>query len=673
MYAKVSIAHRSGARPVLLACSLVAVLVVASAPPAASAVGPGITADRAAVYDPDAGSFLYVRPGDPPEAAMASTAKIMTIHIALGAVADGYVSLSSLVPFSENAVTTACNCFNDSPGTIQTGDRMPLQDALYAVALSDGEPTVAVAEFIAAAVLSETHPDVVADPEAAFVDLMNFEALLMDLEDTHFETPHGGDDVDQVTTAEDLARLWAMAAADHPQFLEILGWWSRGLRVFHGNDVLPTRYAWSNSHTYYPGAEASKGGNSGLCPQCWVASAKRLGRRLVVSNLQSEAGVADAAEQFRWGYAEMFEPARVGDSGDAGLASDYAIDCTRNDVVAAVRTPARQLTLRRFTANADAGTVDKAGGAATTIGIGEVDIARVNPGVVATVERTLEGRVVLRTWRWERMTPVLIDTEAVVEGTNVVRVVRLSGSRILTAMRTASGVRLATWAVTSSGSLVTEDILDADGKVSELDVAVDLLGVEALVAVRRSNGRMLLRSYAITADGKLSLVDASHRGSASRIRVAYVGSGWYGEIGHPDEAYTQRWVTSYVNSTSRLGLAFWRTADGALARAGSWGDAGLPAVETATARAQHTGAVSAYRGIDGRLHLDVADFPWEHPGPASWTHYRMAASRWSAAGLGKHIEVCQVPTSTAAAAHVTGVRTAEGNLKLILWQEALEQ
>jgi hypothetical protein len=70
------------------------------------------------------------------------------------------------------------------------------------------------------------------------------------------------------------------------------------------------------------------------------------------------------------------------------------------------------------------------------------------------------------------------------------------------------------------------------------------------------------------------------------------------------------------------------------------------------------------------LRLDVADFDWDHPGPASWTHYRMATTPANAAGRATEVEVCRLPTDDAAAAQVTAVRTNAGEQKLILWREA---
>ena len=658
---------------------VVALAVVAAcvAVPSAANAGPGapaITADRAAVLDPLADTLLYDEQGSPAAAAMASTAKIMTIYVTLNAVKDGHTAMTEHIEFSENAASTACNCFNDVAGTIQPGDEMTVEDALFAVALSDGEPTVAVAEHVAFAVLGPT-PEVIADAEAAFVDCMNFAASELGLTDTHFETPHGGDHPDQVTSAADLARLWAVASAEHPEFLEILGWWTRDLRVFHGGAVYGTPYTWSNSHGYYPGVEGSKGGNSGLCPQCWVASAERLGRRLVVSDMQSDNNVSDAAELFRWGFDELFRPQRVGDSGNIDTIEHHALDCSGSHVFSAARDDGGLLTLNRFDADADAGTVGHVGGITTAVGIQEVDIARVSSWVVATLHREASGRLQLRTWRWAGASPVLIDTESLSDGSTV-RVVRLDDNRLLTAWRTATGVRLTTWAVSEDGLLTVLDTHDAAGAVTELDVATDLSGTVAMVALRRA-AKLVLQSYS-TAGGVIGFLDEELRGAADQIRVTYVGTGWTNELatpttrgGKPGESYDVRWATSFVNSSDRLGVSFWRTnPDDGILLAGTWGDVGLPAAQTAITAAHGTGAVAAYQDDKGRLRLDVADFDWAHTGPATWSFYRMAESPAAAAGKATHIEVCEVPTSTAALAQLTAVRTDTGQLKLILWREA---
>ena len=72
----------------LTVIAAVVVSYVAVPGPAGAALpDPVITAERAAVYDPLADEFRYLKAGSPAGAAMASTAKIMTIYVALDAVA----------------------------------------------------------------------------------------------------------------------------------------------------------------------------------------------------------------------------------------------------------------------------------------------------------------------------------------------------------------------------------------------------------------------------------------------------------------------------------------------------------------------------------------------------------------------------------------------------------
>jgi D-alanyl-D-alanine carboxypeptidase len=653
--------------------AVVVAAYVASAPSPAQAgpADPAITADRAAVYDPLANQYRYLKTGSPAGAAMASTAKVMTIIVALDAVAAGQANLAEHIAFSEVAAATGCNCFNDVDGTIEAGDEMTLHDALYATAISDGEPTVAVAEHIAAAVLGPAHPDVVDDPVQAFIGLMNDKAAKLGLADTHFETPHGGDADGQVISAASLAGLWEAGVEEHSfHFLDILGWWTHDLKVFHGGGLIGIPYPASNWHGYYPGVEGSKGGNSAWCPECWVASAKRLSRRLIVTDMQSDNNVADAAELFRWGYADLFRPHRKGESGDLDKINDQVIDCSGNGVVSALKTNTNTLTLRGFTANADAGTVVPVAAEvfATGEAITEVDIARVSKQYVATVHRTPAGNVFVRTWRWAGGKPVLVDFEPLSDST-ILRVIRLSDTRILVARRTDTGTRLLTLAVSSNGNLTIEDQHDTTGLISELDVAANVTGTEVMTAVRRTNdGVMVLRTFSIAGNGMIAALDEEVRGKATSIRVSYVGNGWTDQLGQ-HEQYQDRWATSYVRSTADLGLSFWGTTAGAINLAGSWGDAGDPALETAVTAAgvTGTGAVSAYQGADGYLYADVADYDWDHPGPLTWTHYRMAGNL--VAGTATQVEVCRVPTS-AAAAQVASVRTVEGKLKLLVIREA---
>ncbi|MDZ4825845.1 MAG: hypothetical protein SGJ13_05185, partial [Actinomycetota bacterium] len=523
--------------------------LVFGAASAATALSPGdISAERAAVYDPLADEFLYEQAGTPAEAAMGSTAKIMTMYVALNSVANGDVSMVDKITISAKAATQGCNCFNDVDGTLQGGDQMSLRDALHAVALSDGEPTVAVAEFVAKAVIdgvktpNETW-DEAAYWETEFVGLMNEAVVSMGLDSTHFETPHGGDSEGQYTTAADLARIWNVGVEVHTDFLEILGWWQRDLLVYHGGGVLATAYPLSLWHGYYPGVEGSKGGGSTECQLCWIASAQRLGRRVIVSNMQSDDAMGDAATQFAAGFEQIFEPHTVASVGNAGAITDHALACRGSDVVSAARDAGGKLLLQRYTANADPATLVKVGGLATGIVAKSVDVDRVNANYVTTVEQQAGGgtdRVYLRSWRWIGANPTLVDTELVGRGT-LAHVEQLTDDRVLTVYRSDTGYRLNPWRVELDGTLTALHLLDVVGMPAELDVAADMVGLEAFVVVRDAKGNLVGRTYAIAvANGVISLVDEDVRGNATSVRVAYVGTGWFGELVHQDEAFGHR-------------------------------------------------------------------------------------------------------------------------------------
>jgi D-alanyl-D-alanine carboxypeptidase len=663
-------------RSVALALFLV---LLASVSQAAALSSSDLTAERAAIYDPSSDEFLYSQMGSPAEAAMGSTAKIMTMYVALNAVANGDVALFDKITISDKAATQGCNCFNDVDGTLEGGDQMFLRDALYSVAISDGEPTVAVAEHVAQAVIDGVVDPTLTDEEAAeweqdFIGLMNEAVDSMGLTHTHFMTPHGGDADGQYTTVEDLARIWNVGVEVHDKWLDFLGWWDRDLLVFHDGSAFGTPYHASLSHGYYPGVEGSKGGNSIECQDCWVASANRLGRRLIVTNMQSDDNKADAKTQFAAGFAQVFEPKQVGGVANVASIVDHALDCSGNDVISAARDAGNQMLLNRWTANADAGTMSKVGGLLTPFTANNTDVDRVNATFVTTVEQRPMGagvpdRIYLRSWRWAGATPTLVDSETVGDG-SLAHVVRLTNDRVLTARATATGYTLRTYAIDNSGILTPLLSSLRTGVVTELDVDSDLTGLQAFVVVRDSAKRLVGHGYTIDAlTGAITFMDEEIRGRASKIRVAYISTGWLGELVHDTEAFGSQWTTSYVRDDGKVGVAFWHFGNATvLKHVATWSDAGEAATDSAVTAIHGTGAVTAYRASsDLGMHVGVADYDWEHPGAATSPYYKVANTS-AAAGKSSETEICSVNTATSAGAQVTAVKSSSNKLTLQLWR-----
>jgi D-alanyl-D-alanine carboxypeptidase len=167
-------AGRSRTMWMLLASFLTAV------PAAATPVLVVDAKSRQVLYQEDAGVPWYP----------ASTTKLMTALVVFEALRSGEVTLTTPVMMTRNATKQA---FLESG--LVFGRTMTLEDALFAtITASANDVAVALAEAVAS-------------DEAAFVQRMNAAASRLGLTGTHFSSPNGLFDRNNVTTARDLAIL----------------------------------------------------------------------------------------------------------------------------------------------------------------------------------------------------------------------------------------------------------------------------------------------------------------------------------------------------------------------------------------------------------------------------------------------------------------------------------
>ena len=116
---------------------------------------------------------------------MASTTKIMTATIVLE---KG--NLNDTIEISKKAASTGGSRLG-----LKTGDKITVCDLLYGLMLCSGnDAAVALAEHIGGSI-------------EGFAELMNKKAIELNLNNTHFVTPHGLDEDEHYTTAYELALL----------------------------------------------------------------------------------------------------------------------------------------------------------------------------------------------------------------------------------------------------------------------------------------------------------------------------------------------------------------------------------------------------------------------------------------------------------------------------------
>ena len=229
---------------------------------AASARRPEVGAAAALLLDVSTQTVIYAKDATR-RVAPASTTKMMT---ALVAIERGRLDDTVVIEPGDVVVGSAIGL---SPGEVWT-----LRDLLYDLLLpSDNAAAVAIARHVAGS-------------EAAFVGMMNAQAVEWGLRGTHFANPHGLDDPNHYSTATDLAQI-ALRGLTQPTFASIVSTRERkvGERLLRNLNELLGSYA---------GAEGVKTGTTDAAGQCLVAAAGRTEGRALVVVLGSADRYADA-------------------------------------------------------------------------------------------------------------------------------------------------------------------------------------------------------------------------------------------------------------------------------------------------------------------------------------------------------------------------------------------
>lgn len=151
----------------------------------------------------------------------ASLTKLMTVYIAFKAVRDGEKTLTSPVIITRKALAQPPSKMGFPVGSVLT-----LDNAIkILIVKSANDVAVAVAQSIGGS-------------EAAFVDRMNGEAMLLGMTGTHFASPNGLFSPDNYSNAHDLALLTRALRNNFPQFagyfgLEAIRFGKRRMRTYN--------------------------------------------------------------------------------------------------------------------------------------------------------------------------------------------------------------------------------------------------------------------------------------------------------------------------------------------------------------------------------------------------------------------------------------------------------
>ena len=246
----------------------------------------------------------------------ASLTKMMTAYIVEKELADGRISKTDMVPISVRAWKT-----EGSRTFVREGTSVSVDDLIHGVIIQSGnDASVALAEFIAGS-------------EGAFVDIMNQQAQLLGMKDTHFENATGLPHDNHYSTAYDLAILARAIINDYPENYPIYS-----KKTFTYNNIQqPNRNGllWRDDRV-----DGLKTGHTNEAGYCLVASAKRDNTRfiaVVMGTKSSKAREQEVQKMLNYGF-RYYQSERLFRAGQglmdarvwAGEADQVAVGLTED-------------------------------------------------------------------------------------------------------------------------------------------------------------------------------------------------------------------------------------------------------------------------------------------------------------------------------------------------------
>jgi D-alanyl-D-alanine carboxypeptidase (penicillin-binding protein 5/6) len=321
--------------PVILkrgGAAVLAALTLAVAPPAAPAgTAPTHAPASRPLYttqapivmlkDMDSGAILFER-GAGKRFAPASMAKVMTAYVVLDLIDSGKLSRDKRFTVSEATWRKWNGGNGGSTMFLRAGETISVDELLKGlITVSGNDAAAALAVGIDGS-------------EEAFVQRMNDMAATLGMTSSHFGTPNGWPDggVTKVSAA-DLITLADRLIRDHP------GGYARYFsipRLQHGKSPEGTPIVQPNRNPIlgrFAGADGLKTGHTAEAGYCFLGSARRGGRRLimVVAGMKSEKARRDEAERLMtWGF-EAWEGREIVPAGakvgrlDVGQGSAPAV------------------------------------------------------------------------------------------------------------------------------------------------------------------------------------------------------------------------------------------------------------------------------------------------------------------------------------------------------------
>lgn len=244
--------------------------------------------------DLDTGKVLFSRGADK-RFAPASMAKVMTAYVVLDLIKRGQLSRDKMLTVEEATWKTWSARSRSSSMFLSAGEKVSVDDLLKGLITVSGND--------AAAVLAVG----IDGSEVAFAKRMNVMAARIGMSSSNFGTPSGWPDGGATkVSAGDLILLADRLIRDHPS--DYARYFSIP-KLRHGTSPDGKPIVQANRNPIlgrFAGADGLKTGHTSEAGYCFLGSAKRDGRRLimVVAGMPSEKARRDEAERLmNWGFA----------------------------------------------------------------------------------------------------------------------------------------------------------------------------------------------------------------------------------------------------------------------------------------------------------------------------------------------------------------------------------
>jgi len=224
----------------------------------------------------------------------ASLTKLMTLYIVFNELAQGTIHLDDKVTISKHAWQTG-----GSRMFVKVGSKVPVKDLIQGVIVQSGnDATVALAEYVGGT-------------ESAFVQLMDQQAKVLGMKDSHFSDPTGLPAPDHLTTPYDLALLAHAIITNFPQYYHFFG--EKWFTWNHIRQPNRNRLLWRNFNV-----DGLKTGHTSEAGYCLISSAKQNDTRFVavVMGTPSDAARAnDSQALLNYGF-RFFQSAKIYNGND---------------------------------------------------------------------------------------------------------------------------------------------------------------------------------------------------------------------------------------------------------------------------------------------------------------------------------------------------------------------